>query len=167
MVFRYGDSHTLPPGQEKITSTDNFAGVTLGTRAMTQDGRVFRYCFSAGAIGAGFLTTAPAITPSALASDLILVTAAVGAKSITASHASANAATINFYKDGYVFIHDGAGEGHLHLIQGHDASASDAVAITLRLGDDVVREALASGSSLGGIVRNPYTEIVEWPTTSV
>ena len=44
----YGDY-----GDEKFTSTTNDIGAILGTRMILPDGRVFRYAFSDGAVGAG------------------------------------------------------------------------------------------------------------------
>src|SRR4030042_2004512 len=98
-------------GQEKVVTTTK--KVPLGTRMVLEDGRAFRYCKAGEALGAGTLCQ----TPLAIADhdmDLpIALAAAVGATSISVTIAT-TAVTADQYMDGYIYINDGAGEGHIY-----------------------------------------------------
>lgn len=148
----------IPWGEEKEVYTTAFGGREhfLGQRGMTPDGRMFRWCFSGGAIGAGErVETSPAV--AADDQDLaIAVAAAVGATTISVT--TAGAITANLYQDGYIFINDGAGEGHLYAIRSHLAAAN-AATLVLNL-YETVREALTTATSQAGLVKNPYKDVI-------
>ena len=151
-------------GQEKQTSTSDFAGAPLGTKGVLPDGREFRYAFSGEAIGAGELCQVLKIDLEN-DQDNVITTGLTDVRTITVSAVSNNVvgtSVIDFFKGGYIIVNDGAGEGHLYHIEGHVAFASDTVAYVFRTQDDVIREALASGTSLGGWVRNPYKDVELW-----
>ena len=146
----------IPWGMDKEVYTTTFGGreMFLGQRGMTPDGRTFRWAFSGGAIGAGNrVETSPAV--AADDQDLTPAAASVGDTSISLT--TAGAITINLYQDGYVFVNDAGGEGHLYGIKSHPA-ASNATTLKLTL-HETVREAITT-SSLVGLVKNPYKDVI-------
>ena len=144
--------------EKKETSTQRHK---LGTRAVTADGRVFYYAKNSSA----------AITPGGKICDGI---AAVAAHDMdvpaTAAHSVGDttislevpttALTANQYKDGYLIINDGPGQGEVYQIKSHpahDASADATVIFTIDDEDGIVT-ALTT-ASLFGIIYNPYTDV--------
>jgi len=149
----------LSYGMEKAeTSTQKHR---LGTRAETPDGRVFYYSKNSSA----------AITPGGKICNGI---AAVAAHDMdvptTAAHSVGDTTisievpttdlTLNQYKDGYMIINDGPGQGEVYRIKSnpvHDASDDNTVIFTIDEPDGI-RTALTT-SSLWGLVYNPYTDV--------
>lgn len=150
----------LQYGMEKDSGTTKLHA--LGRRGALPDGRVFRYALANGAIGAGQLCQShPAI--STLDMDLVCEAASVGSQTISVVTPGTHvviAATL--FEDGYVYINDGAGEGHTYKVASNTTVAADSATIlTLTLdGDDAVSEALATATSLAGLIQNPYKDIV-------
>jgi hypothetical protein len=147
--------------EKVVTATKK---VPLGTRMIMEDGRAFRYCKAGEAIGAGMLCqTGLAIADHDM--DLpIQAAAAVGATSISVTIAT-TAVTADQYADGYIYINDGAGEGHIYRIDSaHAAYAAGTVVIPLAPGD-AVAEVLATATSLAGLVANPYGGALLYNTT--
>ena len=151
----YGD-----PGDEKVTGTTKIH--PYGTRMVIGGDRVFKYggVSSAGAVGAGNIVQAAAST-AAHDMDLVITAAvAVGGKSITVT-TTATDAVKDLYADGYVYINDGAGEGHTYKILSHAAhDYSDEADLTLNFYDgDTCAEAIDT-SALAGVFQNPYSNQV-------
>ena len=151
----YGD-----PGDEKVTGTTKLHA--FGTRMMIGGDRVFKYggISSAAAVGAGKIVQA-AVPHAGHDMDLVIPTAvAVGDKSITVT-TTATDVIKDFYADGYVYINDGAGEGHTYKILGNAAlDYSDSAALTLNFYDgDTCAEAIDT-SALAGVFQNPYSNQV-------
>lgn len=148
----------IPWGMEKQVYTTTFGDREpfLGQLGATPDGRLFRWSFSGGIIGAGErVETSPAV--AADDQDLVLqAAAAVGDTTISVT--TAGAIPANLYKDGYLFINDGAGEGHLYAIKSHPATTGAAtLVVTLH---EKVREALATATTLLGFVKNPCKDVI-------
>ena len=151
----YGD-----PGDEKVTGTTKLHA--FGTRMMIGGDRVFKYggISSAAAVGAGKIVQA-AVPHAGHDMDLVIPTAiSVGDKSITVT-TTATDVIKDFYADGYVYINDGAGEGHMYKIRSNAAlDYSDSAALTLNLYDgDTCAEAIDT-SALAGVFQNPYSNQV-------
>jgi hypothetical protein len=148
----------IPWGQEKEVYTTTFGGreMILGQPGLTPDGREFRWAFSGGAIGAGQRVES---SPAVAADDQDLaVQAAAAVDDTTVSITTAGAVTANLYADGYLMVNDGAGEGHHYAIKSHPLTTGAAtLVITLH---EKVREALTTGTSLVGLVKNPYKDVV-------
>jgi hypothetical protein len=137
----------LDPGQEKEMGSAQLH--PLGTKGLGVDSRVYKYGL-AGAVN----IAAGTICQAALGighhdSDLVVTAAgAVGAKSVALT-LGATAATKDQYKDGYLFVNDGAGEGHVYKIRQHDAiAASGSGTINLYDGDGLA-EAITTSSEVG------------------
>ena len=161
MSFTYGTIWG-DPGDEKVTGTTKIH--PFGTRMAIGGDRIFKYggISSAGAVGAGKIVQA-AVPHAGHDMDLAIATAgSVGGKSIEVT-TTANDVAEDFYADGYVYINDAAGEGHMYKILGHAAhDYSDDADLTLNLYDgDTIAEALTTGSgSLAGVFQNPYSNMV-------
>ena len=156
-------------GDEKVTSTTADFGLTVGTRMVLPDGRVFRYAFSNGAAGAG-TGVQSSIALANQDSDLAVSTAAaVGAKSVTITFGTSPNTDVakDQYANGYLFVNDVDGEGHVYRIRGEnahvaaDVSASPAVPVYLQDGDGIA-EALTTSSEIG-LVANPYMHVIPTP----
>jgi hypothetical protein len=150
-------------GDEKITSSVQTAN-PLGTRMELPDGRAFYYAQAAGtALAAGAITQGAA-TVTAHDMDLVVTAAAaIGARTIAVT-LGATLSAKDQYKDGYVYVNDGAGEGHIYKIAGNNAVAASG-GMTIQLYQtDVVREALTT-SSLVGLVVNPYKDVIVYPAS--
>ena len=149
-------------GDEKATGTTQLHA--LSTRMVLPDGRVYYYGQTDGA------QTAGAICQSAVKNqyhdmDLATNTASSGDKSVTITTVSSGALTEDQYKDGYMYVNDGTGEGHIYKVRQHDAiDASSTGAINLYDGD-----AIATGFAAGtivGLAKNPYKDFIVYPTTT-
>ena len=150
-------SVTIPWGQEKEVYSETFNNreMFLGAIGATPDGRVFRWAYSGGAIGAGErVETSPAVA----ADDQDLAVQAAGAVGdVTVSITSAATIAADLYKDGYLFTNDGAGEGHVYAIKSMPlVTGSATVVVTLR---EKLREAITT-STLVGFVKNPYKDVI-------
>ena len=160
MAFTYG---TLwgDYGDEKVTGTSQIH--PYGTRMVLPDGRVCYYGQTDGA------QTAGAICQSAVGvanhdMDLAVNTAAAGAKSLSVT-VGGTAVTANQYADGYVYVNDGTGEGHIYKIRQHDAiDSSGSGAINLYDGDPIATGFAAA--TIGGLAKNPYKDFIVFPTTA-
>jgi hypothetical protein len=136
----------------------------LGTRAVTADGRVFRYVLAGAAdLVVGNMIQAPAqianhqqLTPSA---------AAIGATSIVAT-LGATAATAGQYADGFAIIDTTPGLGYAYPILGHAAVASAGV-ITLTLPADSPIQVALTTSSRVSLQANPYSGVIQTPVTTL
>ena len=148
-------------GDEKVTGTTQLH--PLSTRMVLPDGRVFYYGQTDGA------QTAGAICQSAVGvanhdMDLATNTASAGDKSVTVT-VGGTAATEDQYKDGYLYVNDGTGEGHIYKIRQHDAiDSSGSGAINLYDGDPIATGFAAA--TIVGLAKNPYKDFIVFPTTA-
>jgi len=135
----------------------------LGVRAVTGDGREFRFV-SAGAVALvpGKLQQASAqianhqnLAPTANASS--------GATSITVT-LGATAATANYYSGGWALITTSTGAGYQYQISGHPA-ADSAATLTLTLGDALLTSIVAASTKVD-LIANPYSGVIVNPATA-
>jgi len=132
----------------------------LGTRAITKDGRVFRYC-KAGAsdLVAGNLIQSSAPVANHLANTPPAVP--VGSTSFVYTP-GATAGAENLYAEGYLQVDTTPGNGYTYVVSGHPAiSASTAFTLTL---EDAIQVALTTSSRVG-LIANPYKNVIQAPTT--
>lgn len=128
----------------------------LGARGEASDGRVFRYAKAAEAIIPGDVALSPAIDTAEV--DMAVTTAAaIGATSITFTHA-ATTATANEYAEGYVIVSSGTGLGQVLKISSHAALTSGGTGSIIYLSDPV-KVALDTTSTID-LERNPYLDVV-------
>jgi hypothetical protein len=133
----------------------------LGTVRYTEDGRCFAYARAgAVALAAGNLTQGPA--PSANANNEAFSasqSAAIGATSLTVTFGGA--VTADFYKDGWFWVNDATGEGHVYRIKSNTAGTAD-VNVTLY---DPIRVALVASTSEWSAIPNVQNLVIAIPTT--
>jgi hypothetical protein len=149
-------------GDEKVTSTSEDFGVTIGTRLILPDGRVFRYAFSNGAAGAGTGVQSSAAVANHDSDLAVAAASAVGAKSVSVT-LGGTAAAEDLYANGYLFGNDVEGEGHVYRIRQHDAIGSGGTGTINLMDGDTISEALVAGSSQVGLVANPYMHVIPSP----
>lgn len=147
-------------GQDDFVSSATPAH-RLGQRAVSDDGRVFRYVLAgASDLVAGNCIQSSAIIPNHLANTPPAV--AVGATSFTYTP-GATAGAAGLYADGFLQVDTTPGNGYTYSVSGHAAIASS-TAFTLNL-KDPIQVALTTSSRVGLIV-NPYKNVIQFPVTT-
>tara|TARA_Y100000590_G_scaffold25908_1_gene29238 strand:- start:966 stop:1715 length:750 start_codon:yes stop_codon:yes gene_type:complete len=136
----------------------------LGTRMTFDDGRVFRYCEVGGSdIAAGAIVQAPAGVANH-DMDLAIATAAAGVTQLTVT-LGGTAATKDQYKDGYIYVNDGTGEGSVYKIKSNAAGDSSGTCVITLDEEDGTVTAVTNGNTLVGLAVNPYSNVIISPTT--
>lgn len=147
------------PGDISLNSATKEA--KYGSRFTAGDGREYRYAKAGGtALVVGNLLQSNAqvanhqnMTPSA---------AAIGATSVTMT-LGATAATANLYAEGYMCICTTPGNGYVYKVASNPAAdASASIVITL---EDEIRTTAITASSRIDLISNPYSAVIQWPTT--
>ena len=153
-------SEVLAIGQADFISSATPAH-KIGTRAVSDDGRVFRYV-KAGAsnLVAGNVLQSPAIVANHLANTAPAV--AVGAKSFSYTP-GATAGAANLYADGFLQVDTTPGNGYTYSVEKH-AAISSSTAFTLYL-KDPIQVALTTDSRIG-LIANPYNGVIQLPVTT-
>ena len=152
----------LDYGDETVTSTTESRGITLGTKGLMPDGRVFRYSKAGEAITAGLMCQ-NSIAIANHDMDLVTAAAAAGATSIV-STLGGTAVTADQYKGGTLYVNDGDGEGQTFRIATHAAVSSSGDFTVPYEGKQTVKTALTA-SSLTGLKANPYNGTLIYNTT--
>lgn len=161
----FGNAIQGHPGMEKVVDTTR-NGLRPGTPMVFEDGRVYRWTRNgATALLTGRLCQQSVVT-SGHGSDLAIQAArAVGDSTIALTNAT-TAIVANDYQFGYVNIHDGAGEGLKYAVKSHPAESTGTGTVIMTLeDDDTIRVALTTATSLAGLRRHPYDEVIVHPTT--
>ena len=134
----------------------------LGTLRFTGDGRKFRYALNGDtALAVGAMTISPAAVANHI--NCSVVAAAVGDTSVSLT-AGGTAVTLDQYKDGYLQINDGTGEGYSYGIDSNTACGTTGTTI-LKLKRPVAVALVASATSEASLIKNPYSGIVVATTT--
>ena len=145
-------SDLLVSPQELMTDS-SVKLATLGARATTGDGRVFRYVKAgATALVTGKLYQAPAETTAW--ENLSVAAAAIGDMSITTT--STVTVTANQLAGGYVIVTITPGQGYQYKIARHAAATSAVVTLYL---EDPIQVALTTASYVD-LIPSPYAEVV-------
>lgn len=154
-----GDIQIAP---SSIFSSVATAETTVGARAKTQDGRIFRYCQAGGtALVQGKLQQASAqianhqnLAPTA--------SAAIGATQVTVT-LGATAATAAQYAGGLLVVTVTPGEGYTYRISSNPAANSGA-SLTVTI-EDPLLVALTTSSRID-LIANEYMGAIINPTTA-
>jgi len=148
-------------GQPLYTSSSTQAHA-LGERAVTSDGRVFRYAKAgASALVAGNFIQAPAQVANH--QNIAVAAAAIGATQITVT-LGATAATAGQYAGGQAVVTITPGLGQAINILGNPAAdASATLVLTLA---EPLRVALTSSTRID-LVPNPYNGVIQVPVTTL
>jgi hypothetical protein len=152
-----------PNGEQFHTYTSQ--RYDLGTQLIFQDGRKYRFAEKSGAAAvAGFVQQAAANVANHIGQTMNTVNA-VNAREFEFL-VGATAVTANDYDEGYLSIDDGTGEGYIYRIATHDASAgSENITLNLEAGESV-QVATAAAGTIASILKNPYKDVVVYPTTA-
>ena len=156
----------LEIGMEKISYAGNQNGRVLGTRAVTPDGRVFRWSLNAAvALEAGKLVqTLAEIHTSVFVNGLTVVnTTATGVTTITVTMATTILAA-NLYADGDLVVDTSPGQA-MYRIKSHPGADSGQNAEFTLYESDEIKDIMTSGTTTVGFRRNPYTSVIVSPTT--
>ncbi len=170
---------TLVIGWEEIVATGTTKKCPLGTRAMTEDGRIYRYSkASATAIPAGAVVTSetPTAWGMAQSSDGCMVPAGSTISSTAqtfglscTNRANTTALAADYFADGWITI-GGTGRvstahGQMLKIKSHTAASAastelNTIYITLKDGQHFVNT-INTSYGFFGVIRNPYAEVAE------
>ena len=103
-------------------------------------GRFWRYAQNgAVALDAAVLVQKPIVESNADHTDMAVDTPAIGDVTVTVTNGGNTAIVVNEFKDGWLHVNDGTGEGHAYRIKSHPAAATSATcAITLYDEDPIV-----------------------------
>lgn len=154
------EAQSIPAG---IRSNSATALTDIGAKAVTTDGRSFRYVkCGATAIVAGKVYDGPAIVANHT-NATVAAAAAAGATSFTAT-LGATAATANQYAWGVAVVNDVDGEGFTYSIDNHAAVASAGVITANLTADESIVTALTTSSQVT-FVANQYNGVIIHATT--
>jgi hypothetical protein len=133
----------------------------LDTIRVENDGRAYAYSLAgATALAAGFVVQTAVATDNAQNETLSATqSAAIGAMSLTMTFGGA--VTASFFKDGYLWVNDETGEGHMYRVADHPAGQTD-VPVYLK---DPVRVALVASTSQVSLIQNRQALVVIAPST--
>ena len=102
----------LDYGDEKKESASAIGNLSLGTRGVTPDGRVFYYAKNSSAA----ITTAGQIVDgiaAVAAHDMDVAATATTVGSLSVTSGTSLTVTKNQYQDGYIIFNDGPGQGEV------------------------------------------------------
>jgi hypothetical protein len=151
-------------GDEKVTGTTKLH--RFGSRMVLPDGRIFKYGLANGDIGAGKICQASATIAADDMDVPLAAQASVGDKtiSVTAQGTIAEDA----YAEGYIYINENTGEGHIYTVRSNAAGTNtNTMVVTLEDGDTVVAATNSTAAStLSGLIFNPYKDFIIYPATT-
>ncbi len=168
-------------GWEEIVTTGTIKKCPLGTRASTEDGRVYRYSKSGGIIPAGAIAVSadPTGWGMAQSSDCVRVPAGSTVTSTmsnfalnTTARSNATALAADTFADGYLFI-GGTGRvstahGQMLQIKSHTAASAastypDTITVYLKDGQHFINT-INTSYGFFGLIPNPYDGVYEVTT---
>ena len=146
--------------QDLFTSSATAGGMIPGNKAMTGDGREFRFVL------AGATALVPGKLQQSAAEDttnwenLAVAAAAIGATTVVTTTTITAAA--NLFAGGYLQVTVTPGQGYSYRIKGNTAATTAACTITL---EDPILVALTTASRID-IVPNTFNNVIVNPTTA-
>jgi hypothetical protein len=135
----------------------------LGTRGVTRDGRVFRYCKAGALLVAGNVIQSPAQIANHL--NTAVLAAAVGDKALLITP-GATAGAANLYAEGVAIVSTTPGLGQTLGIRSH-AAITASTEFTLNLYDDDPVVVALTTSSKVDLQQNPYSAVIQAPVTTL
>lgn len=153
-------SSTTLVNPQDVFSSSATAGTSLGARATTGDGRVFRYCLAGvSALVVGDLQQASAEDTTNY-QNLAVTAAAIGATSVVTTTTAT--VTANALAGGYMVVTTSAGIGNIYQIGGNTAATGAVFTITL---NDPLLVALTTGSRID-LLPNPFASVIINPSAA-
>jgi hypothetical protein len=147
---------TVQLNNQAVRETSAIQKAPLGAIGVTRDGRVFRYAKGGAAdiVACNALVAADPVANHQ--NQAIAAVAAVGARVVQLT-IGATALTKDQYKDGYLTIQDGTGEGFIYQIAGNTASAGSTTVYVYLV--DPIEVALATTTE-ASLDYNLYANVV-------
>lgn len=151
---RLNQSPAMALALQDIYTESSTQLLPLGTSVTLCDGRKYVYAKNgAAAMYAGQLAQSEA--PSATSTDeVVAVSAAVGDLSISITFGGAK--TANLYANGFMYVNDDTGEGHLYTVKRH-AAGTTAVIIYL---NEPIRDAITAGAGTVSFIKHPLRDLI-------
>lgn len=152
----------ITPSDARVTSTTK-NGVMLGSKAVTRDGKVYRWSLN-GAVALAEGKTNTGVARVANHSNLALASTsniAVGSMKISVT-LGGTAATADQYADGYATVNDSTGVGQSFFIVGNSAQTSTTGTVDLYLAEPVT-VALVIATTKVTLTPNPNANVVVTP----
>ena len=147
-------SATLNPYAESTTQE-----FPLGTKLVKGD-RIYRYAYSGTGMAAGVPLQSAATLHADADKDLVpAAISAIGAYTVTLTGTANTVCAANYYKEGYLNINDGTGEGHSYKIKSHTA-CTGAATFVITLYDPIVIALAATSATQCGLSKNPYDSVI-------
>lgn len=156
-------SNPLSLPQALLTSSTT-EEITLGTKAVTSDGREFVYVKAGGTVLVAGTLQQASVRVANHANILVASAAAIGDVAITVT-LGATAATANQYANGLMIVNDVDGQGFTYQIKSNPAADSAASLVVTLHDEDALLEALTTSSQVT-LVANPYNGVIQNPTTA-
>jgi hypothetical protein len=148
---------------QELFSSSSTKEHALGERAVSADGRRFRYALCGGTtLVVGNLLQSPAEVTAH--QDLTPTAAAIGATAVTVT-LGATLATANQYTNGYLVVTATPGEGYMYKIKSHPAADASATLELTLYTEDALQVAVTASSTID-LVLNPYSGVIANPTTA-
>ena len=133
---------------------------SLGVKAETADGRIYRYGLAGAAnLAAGKMNVAAADVDNHI--NVNVQTSGVAGDMFIKATLGATAATLNQYQDGFAVVNDATGEGIAYKISGHNAVGSAGV-ITAYLAEPL-KAAITATTTQVSFVANAYSGVIVNP----
>ncbi len=131
-------------------------GAPLGQELLVPTNRVYRYAKNGNwPLAAG--TVLQAAQPNTSHNNLTCAAAAAGKTEITVTLAAAFPITINDYKNGYIFINDGPGEGYMYDIVSTSGGFGEDVTVKFKIKEQLV--VALTTSSQATLIKNIYENV--------
>lgn len=163
MCAKFTTDAVVMPGNIRLdSSTQEF---NLSAKAVTPDGRAFRYIKCGGtALVAGKLYDGPKTIANH--TNLAVVLGTSGATAITVT-LGGTAVTANDYVGGVIVINDVTGEGFTYSIKSHPAQSGTTSDVIITLDNDEPVVTALDTSSQASLVLNQYNAVIIHATTEI
>lgn len=131
--------------------------LSIGTRYEDHYNRVFYYAYAATAVGRGKVAKAAAVIANHNNMSFA-VAPAIGDTNVSVT-LGGTAATADQYKDGWLVVQDGLGEGRLYKVEGHAAQSTTTGNLTVYLAEAIDTVSAISVSNVD-LIYNRYDELL-------
>lgn len=144
---------------------DTVISLPLGMRAVSRDGRVYRWCkaSSVADLVAGNAIQAPAPLGSTYY-NMTTAAASVGATQVTVTPGAA-ACAANLFSQGYLSTYD-ATKGAIYMVSSHPANVGSVAMVVVLDSGDPVQVAMTT-STKTELIQNPYNNVIQSPITTL
>lgn len=132
--------------------------LSVGTRYADHWGRVFYYAKATTAVGRGKVAKTAAVIGNHNNMSFVTTAPAVGDSSVAVT-LGGTAATADQYKDGWLVVQDGGGEGRAYRIEGHGAQATTTGNLTVYLAEQIDTIGVLAESNVD-LIYNKYDELL-------